>query len=293
VTQPAVQEGSPNTRYLQFSALIAASIAIWWRPLLATAHLALSSDAHTHILLVVPISLALIYLACRGSVPEARRSPSGIYLLAIALLLRLFVMWSALPLSTNDRVSLSMFGLVVSWLGSVLVCFGMETLRSLLFPLCFLVLVVPYPDRVLTGVVEFLQNSSAWATEFLFRLAHVPVTRDGILLSIPGLDIEVAQECSSIRSSMMLLLITLVLAHVFLNSWWRKILLVLAVVPLSVVKNAIRIFTIGELGTRVDPSYLDGRLHRNGGIVFLSFAVLAVILLLWVLRRREVADAQG
>jgi exosortase len=143
------------------------------------------------------------------------------------------------------------------------------------------------PDAVLSRVTDFLQFGSAWATTILFRLARVPVIRDGILVSIPGLTVEVAQECSSIRSSMMLLLVTLILAHLFVRSWWSKTLLTLAVIPLSVAKNAVRIFTIAELTTRVDPSFIEGRLHRNGGVVFLTMAVVMVILLLWLLRKSE------
>lgn len=107
------------------------------------------------------------------------------------------------------------------------------------------------------------------------------------MLSIPNLDIEVAKECSSIRSSLLLAVTTLVLAHLFLRTWWRKVLLVAAAIPLSVAKNGVRIFTIAELGTRVDPGFLDGKLHHQGGILFYGLAVVAVATLLWVLRRTE------
>lgn len=73
-------------------------------------------------------------------------------------------------------------------------------------------------------ITEFLQQQTAVAAGALFRIARVPVTREGIMLSIPGLDIEVASECSSIRSSMMGLVTTPLLAQLFLRSWWRKIL---------------------------------------------------------------------
>jgi exosortase/archaeosortase family protein len=112
------------------------------------------------------------------------------------------------------------------------------------------------------------------------------------LLFIPGLQIEVTRECSSIRSSTMLIVITLILAHLFLRSWWRKSLLVLVAIPLSVAKNAVRIFTIAELATRVDSGYLEGRLHRDGGIVFLSLALLVVLVLLWVIRKGDSQTVQ-
>ncbi len=107
------------------------------------------------------------------------------------------------------------------------------------------------------------------------------------MLSIPGLDIEVARECSSIRSSLMLIVTTMVLAHLFLRSRWRKILLIAAVIPLSVAKNGLRIVTIGVLGTRVDPGFLNGKLHHNGGILFFGLSVVSVGAVLWVLRRSE------
>ena len=64
-------------------------------------------------------------------------------------------------------------------------------------------------------------------------------------------------------------------------------MLLAAAIPLSVAKNGLRIFTIGDLGTRVDPAFLTGKLHHNGGVIFLGISVVWMILLLWLLRRTE------
>jgi exosortase len=180
-----------------------------------------------------------------------------------------------------------MLALVTWWIGSVILCFGVDTFRAFLFPLCFLFWMVPAPTFMLSGIVRFLQYQSAFAARILFEATRVPVTQDGIMLAIPGLNIEIVSECSSIRSSLMLVVTTMVLAHLFLRSWWRKSLLVAAAIPLSVAKNGLRIFTIAELGTRVDPGFLNGKLHHNGGIVFFGISVVAVVALLWILRRTE------
>jgi exosortase/archaeosortase family protein len=58
-------------------------------------------------------------------------------------------------------------------------------------------------------------------------------------------------------------------------------------IPLSVAKNGLRIFVLGVLATRVDPSFLDGNFHRHGGIIFFLIALAAISLLLWILRRGE------
>jgi exosortase/archaeosortase family protein len=108
-----------------------------------------------------------------------------------------------------------------------------------------------------------------------------------MFLHIPGLTLEVAPECSSIRSSLMLIVTTMVLAQVLLRSPWRKVLVITVAIPLSIAKNGLRIFTLGMLATRVDPSFLTGRLHRQGGIIFFSVALAAIIFFLWILRRGE------
>lgn len=282
-----------RTQVPGFAFLCALSILFWWHSLVTTLGLALKNDAYTHILLILPLSGALIYTNAKYIDAKALRTtpvPSprlGSALLALALVIGCYTRWGMVAAPNDVRLTLGMFALVVWWIASVIFCFGVRTFLSSLFPLCFLFLLVPIPDFALSWIVEFLQHQSASAAQIMFRAAGVPATQDGIMLSIPGLDIEVARECSSIRSSLMLVVTTIVLAHLFLRSWWRKVLLIAATIPLSVAKNGLRIFTIVELGTRMDPGFLNGKLHHNGGIIFFGIAVVAMMALLWVLRRTE------
>jgi exosortase len=277
-----------QNQVLAFGFLCAVSILFWWHSLVITLGLALANEAYTHILLILPLSAALIYLDSKAFRIDPQPSPRiGAALLALALLMGCYARWGMGATPGDVRLSLGMFAVVTWWIASGLLCFGARTFRLFLFPLCFLFLIVPIPEFALSWIVEFLQQQSALAARIMFRAAGVPVTQDGIMLSIPNLDIEVARECSSIRSSLMLVLTTMVFAHLFLRSWWRKALLVAAAIPLSVAKNGLRIFTIAELGTRVDPGFLDGKFHHHGGIIFFGIAVVAVSALLWVLRRGE------
>lgn len=293
VTQSAGQRlRSTRVPFFQFAVLVLTSIVLWWHPIASTLRLALNNDAYTHLLLILPLTLALIYFnrsASKGGYAE-RIQWVGWAILIAALTTRL-AMWSPRSNASN-WLSLEMLALVLFWIGSVIACFGLRALRSQLFAFCFLFLMVPLPESAIDWLTEGLQDQSAVASQLLFRAARVPVTRDEVLLSIPKLDIEVARECSSIRSSTMLVIATLVLAHLFLRSWWRQILLVVISIPLSVFKNAVRIFTIAELGTRVDPSYLNGKLHHQGGIVFLALALLVDFLILWLVKRNEAREIE-
>ncbi len=276
---------SPPLTFLLVSTV---SAMVGWHPLVDTFALALRDDAYTHILLILPISAVLIFLEWRSLRPMlASNVRTGPALLAIAFLVAGFVSVWAASLPPDVQLSIRMFALVLFWVGAFVLCFGSQVSWVVLFPLCFLFGLVPLPQLALNGIVGLLQQGSALAAHVLFAAVGVPVVQEGVRLTIPGLTVEVAQECSSIRSSSMLLVTTMVLAQLLLRSPWRKALVVGIAVPLSVAKNGLRIFTIAMLGTRVDPEYLTGRLHHEGGIVFFGIALIGVFILLWILRRGE------
>jgi exosortase len=274
-----------------FSILTAVSLAIWWYPLTLSFALALHDEQYTHILLILPVSVALIFMDWKPPEPHGGLSMVlGSVLLVVAASLTFFVRWKAVTLSPDEQLSANMLALVVWWIAAFILCFGLRASRRALFPLCFLFWLVPLPNFVLNPIVNLLQRGSVAAAHLLFVAAGVPVEQHGVLVHIPGLTVEVARECSSIRSSSMLIVTTMVLAQLLLRSPWRKALIILVAIPLSVAKNGLRIFTIAMLTTRVDPSFLTGRLHREGGIIFFLIALAVTFLLLWILRRSEEAS---
>ena len=273
---------------VSLSLLLGLSLLVGWRPLVDTFGLALRDDEYTHILLILPICAALIFLEWQSLrplfAPDVR---IGSVLLGMAVLVAGLGGMRSASLTSDVQLSIEMFALVLSWIGAFVLCCGAHISRSLLFPLCFLFWLVPLPLAAVNEIVSFLQQGSALAAHGLFDAVGVPVAQDGVMLTIPGLTVEVAKECSSIRSSLMLLVTTMVLAQLLLRSPWRKALVIAIAIPLSVAKNGLRIFTIAMLGTKVDPAYLTGRLHREGGIVFFAVALVAVYALIWTLRRTE------
>ncbi len=270
-----------------FAVLFGVSLLRWFRPLLEMFALASSNGRYTHIFLILPVATALIIRGWSDRSFESRFWTPAIGLLMISLLLRGLARWGVSGGSPDLVLGTEMVGLVIWWIGSFLLCFGLPAFGTFCFPLLFLFWMVPIPTLAMDWVVAALQQGSAIAAQALFTTFRVPVARDGTFLQIPGLVLEVAAECSSVRSSLMLLVTTMILAQVLLKTGWRKAVVVLLVVPLAIAKNGLRIFTIGMLSTRVDPSFLTGRLHHNGGVVFFLIALAVIFLLLWFLRRGE------
>lgn len=277
-----------------FGSLWAVSLLMGWRPLFETLALSVHNDEYTHILLILPISASLIYLERRRlQQPERWEFFFAAIILAIASIPACCSLLFPVAFAGDVALAMEMLTLVLSWIGIFALCFGRKGLSAALFPLLFLLGLVPVPQRVLDLIITQLQLGSAWSAHALFVLCRVPVVQHGVFLTIPGLTVEVAQECSSIRSSSMLLVTTIVLTQILLRSAWPKVLVISLAIPLSVAKNGLRIFTIAMLGTKVDPGYLTGRLHHEGGILFFLIALLGIFAVLAICQRAEGASLKA
>ena len=145
----------------------------------------------------------------------------------------------------------------------------------------------PFPPSILDPIVQFLQRWSAEASDILFQVSGIPVFRDEFVFSLPGITIEVAKECSGIRSSLSLLLLGLISGHLYLRTGWAKGVLLIAVIPITIIKNAVRIFTLTALAVYVDPRILGSVAHRRGGIPIFFLALILMGTVLWALKRLE------
>jgi exosortase len=234
---------------------------------------------------VPPVSICLaVRQGAKGFRPTFASLP-GMVIFMLTFVLR----WAAQTKApTSDGgLALGIASLVACWIGLVIWIYGVDAFSQLRFPLLFLLLMIPIPHVVVDKCILALQAASAETTRLLFLLAGVPVLKDGFVLSLPEMDIEVAKQCSGIRSALMLLLSGLVLSHIYLRELWTKVLFVVAVVPFAIAKNAVRIFTLSMLGVHVNPSFLYGNLHRNGGVVFFILALTCMMILLIMLRQAE------
>jgi len=276
---------SSTSPYRIFGLLCIASVLIWWRVLLATFRLALRNDAYTHILLILPISIVLIILERNRQAWKPRPGiRAGSALLGLAVLVGVGgLRWGRADIFAGDvRLSLEMLAVVAWWIGSFVGCFGGRIFRRCVFPLLFLLWLVPMPEFALNRTVEFLQAGTVSVARVLFTAAGVPVTQEGTALTIPGVTAEVAQECSSVRSSMMLVVSSMVMSYLLLRSFWGRAVVMLAAIPLSLAKNGLRVFTLAVLGAYVDRGFLTGRLHHQGGVLFLGASLAGVLLLIWL-----------
>jgi exosortase len=124
-------------------------------------------------------------------------------------------------------------------------------------------------------------------TTWIFYLTRTPVFRQGLIFNVPGVTIEIAKECSGIRSTIGLMITCLLAGYLLLRTSVARVALLLATLPVLAIKNGIRIATLTILSIRVDPSFLYGRLHKDGGFVFFAIGLLILLPMLRWLQNLE------
>jgi len=275
-------------RFLHWMMLTAAVCLLFFRPLIDLARLTLSNSSFSHIGLIPLIFVYLIFQR-RNELEEADKVGSN---LAVGLgLLSLAVVAAALffggNLEGNDRLSVYLVGFVVAVWAVFVWNFGRDGVEHALFPLLFLLFMVPFPNYLLDQVVAALLWGSSLVTEHLFALTGIPVFQDGYTFRLPGLAIEIAKECSGIRSTMALVITGLLAGQMMLRSWWGRSLLILLLFPLAVFKNGLRIVTLSLLTIHVDRGFIEGDLHSRGGFVFFVITLCVMGVILFGIQRLE------
>lgn len=292
--------GVENYRQLRHFLFVAFGLALCFsKPLFDLARFAARDELYSHILIVPFVSLYLIWnrrqsLASRLAPPTSGfwhdrawiplsigGSILGIYWLSVR------AGWPARP---NDYLSCHIFAFVLLFTGVCFLFLNSPALRTVAFPLAFLMFLVPLPAFMRNWIEVFFQNASADAAYLMLNMSGTAVIRHGLEMRVPGLTFMVGQECSGIHSSLVLFITSLLAGHLLLRSPWKKAVLVLAVIPLGILRNGFRIFIIAQLCVHIGPDMIHSVIHRRGGPIFFALSLLPLFLLVWLLLRSEAAQ---
>ncbi len=276
-----------NRRHAFLLGMVVVAAGIFHGPLTVLVGSSVSVEQYSQILVVVPISVLLLYMERKRILAHVAYSvPGGVLYLAL-LGAFAYVAGHSATMDPSSYISLSILLFAGCCISAFLFSYGVQAARAAAFPLFFLVLMTPMTDSLRERTITFLQNGSAVVTDWFFTAARIPFRREGVVLTLPIVTIEIAQECSGIRSSIVLFLVGLVLGHLYLKSGWSNLALALLMVPLTIFKNGMRIFTLSTLGMYVDRSFLTGNLHHHGGFVFFALAFVGLWFVIWMLQKFE------
>jgi len=274
-----------NPLFIVFTVFL---VALMYSPLRALIAYAMDTkNSHASQILLIPfITATLIYLNRKKIFRTVDYSfVPGMLLMILGVGLLFAGTTIGANLIKGDYLALMTSAIVVLWLGGFLFFYGPAAFTTAIFPLLFLVFFIPIPGVILDPTIDFLRRGSADMAFILLRLTGMPIFRDGFFFQLPTLTIEIAKECSGIRSSISIVISSLLAGHLFLRSWWRRGILVIIAVPVLLFKNAVRISALSYLAVYYDPEWLKGELHHEGGFLFFALGLLVLYPVLKILIR--------
>lgn len=227
----------------------------------------------------VPVFSALVIWQERSRLAAARVRPSwwgALFLVAGLCILVLGQMGAEIFLS---RVSL-----LIVLAGLIVLFLGWSFFRRLLFPWALLFLMIPIPAIVFNQITFPLQILASKVASTVLPWMGVPVLREGNIINLPAMALEVAEACSGIRSLISLLTLAAIYGYLMERKNSIRILLVLAAIPIAVAANSFRIVGTGLLVQYWDPAKAQGFFHEFSGWLIFVISLLLLFVLHRVLR---------
>jgi exosortase len=236
---------------------------------------------------LVPLFAAYLVWEKRQVLSCTKIAPawSGIAVMVLGLVVLLLGIY-------GSELFLSRVSLLILLAGLVLCFGGWQLLKELRFALLVLLLAIPLPAIVFNQITFPLQILASKLASGLLPLFGVPVLREGNVIELPLMKLEVAEACSGIRSLMSLFTLSVFYGFFMEKSVWRRVLLVLASIPIAIAANAVRILGTGLCVQYWDPEKAMGFFHEfSGWVIFLvSLACLYLFqraMCLFPARRRQ------
>lgn len=219
----------------------------------------------------VPFFVALVVWRDRQRLARIPLKPSwtGLPIIVVALATLLAGVFGA-------ELFLSRSSLILLAAGCVIYFAGWRYFRALLLPWLFLFLMIPIPAIVFNQITLPLQFFASETAAEILRLFGVPVLREGNVIVLPRMPLEVAEACSGIRSLMSLGTMAIIYGYFADSSVWRRVVLALLAIPVSVAANALRIVGTGLTVQYWDPDKALGFFHEFSG--WLIFVVSLIML---------------
>lgn len=224
---------------------------------------------------LVPLLSAYLIWQRRDKLAEVARKPSNAGLLVVLFSLSLLFLGSL-----GAELFLTRISIVVTICGLVVYFSGWRILKAMTFPLAFLLFAIPIPVLIYNEIVFPLQFiASKFATSVLETLNLFPIMREGNVLIMPGMRLEVVEACSGIRSLMSLLALAAGYGYLAEKSVPVRWFLVLAMVPLAIISNGTRVMITALMTNYIGPRAAEGFMHEfSGWVIFVVATALFLAL---------------
>jgi exosortase len=236
---------------------------------------------------IVPLFSAFIVWTKRNELIAISVKPSSWGLLAVIGSLALVIVGSL-----GADLFIARISLVFLIAGMIVYLLGWQHFKALVFPWLFLFLMIPIPAIIFAQLTLPLQTLAARLAAAALQIVGIPVFREGNVIALPAMPLEVAEACSGIRSLLSLGTLAIIYGFFLEERLTPRILIALASIPIAVLANGFRIFGTGVLVQYWDAQKALGFFHEfSGWLVFVvSMALLFLTHKIFKLTSRVLAQ---
>lgn len=230
-------------------------------------------ENYSHGFLILPIALYFVWER-RSRLALAQLRPS---LLGLVVILGSIAMLLAGVL--GSELFLTRVSILGTIAGAVLFICGRHHLKILIFPISFLLLMIPIPAIIFNQIAFPLQLVASRFGELVLSGAGIPVLREGNVIQLANTSLEVAEACSGIRSLISLLTLGIIYGYFTDARIWARSALALATIPVAILANGLRVAGTGVAAHRFGPEAAQGFFHTFSGWLIFVIAFLMLFVL--------------
>ncbi|MGO9935094.1 MAG: VPLPA-CTERM-specific exosortase XrtD [Steroidobacteraceae bacterium] len=250
-------------------AVFAMSMWLFWDGLSRMWGWWLELPEYSHGVLIPPISLFLIWQQ-KDRLERVSFSGSwwGVVLVLMGGIMLLLGQLATVYTLVEYAYLVTLFGLVLAFTGTA-------AFRWLLMPLFILVFMIPLPQFLLANLSTKLQLLSSQLGVLIIRLFDISVFVEGNVIDLGGYKLQVAEACSGLRYLFPLMTLGFLMAYFYKGALWKRIVIFLSSIPITVLMNSFRVGVIGVTVERWGIEMAEGFLHEfQGWMVFMVCAGL-------------------
>jgi exosortase D (VPLPA-CTERM-specific) len=167
------------------------------------------------------------------------------------------------------------YAYVVTLYGLILSFIGWTAFRLIAVPLLILLFMIPLPQFVLANLSTELQLLSSEIGVYIMRLFDISVFLEGNVIDLGGYKLQVAEACSGLRYLFPLMTLGFLMAYFYKGALWKRIVLFLSSIPITVLMNSARVGSIGFMVEHWGIEMAEGFLHEfQGWMVFMVSTAL-------------------
>lgn len=256
------------------AALVAGAIAVtYWYVIRGLVDAWSHDDNYSHGFFIVPLA-AYFAWERRHRLARLPVRPSAAGLLVVIgslMMLVAGILGAELFLSR-----LSLLGVIA---GAILFLLGWPRLRVLLFPLAFMLLMIPLPAIIFNKIAFPLQLLASHVGEYGISAANIPILREGNVLILANATLEVAEACSGIRSLVSLFTLGIVFGYFADSRAWVRSVIALSAIPVAILANGLRVASAGWAAHYMGQAGVEGLFHEFSGWVVFVVAFLMMLAL--------------